>query len=331
MEDLYETLGVQKTASSEEIKKAYRKLSLEYHPDRNNGSDESTEKFKKISTAYEILGDPDQRNKYDMKGSSHPGGLNPADILNFFSKNMFNMGGMGGGMPMGMHQVHVSNMGNMGNMPHNMGNNMPHNLPPNVQVHMGMGGPHFFTMDSIRQGLGKPPPIIKNEEITLSKSYVGCTIPLDITRWIIENGVKREESETLYVTIPKGVDNNEIIILREKGNILNDTNKGDVKIFIKVKNDTDFTRTGLDLFLNKTITLKEALCGFSFDMKYIDDRIFKINNGNGNVIAFNHKKMIPEMGMKRDNITGNLIIEFTIVFPEKLTPEQIESIAKALP
>jgi DnaJ-class molecular chaperone len=311
--NLYEALGITKTATQEEIKKAYRKLSLEFHPDRNNGSAESTEKFQKISNAYETLGDEDKRKRYDMgdntfnnfNNNNNGEGIDPNEIFNFFSQNIF--GKMGQHMNMGTHHVNMSG--------------------PNGPV---SHGPSFFNVEGLRQSLNKPIPIMKNLEITLTKSYVGCTLPLEITRWVNENGIKREETETIYITIPKGVDNNELIILRDKGNIINDSIKGDIKIFIAVKNDTEFIRNGLDLVLNKTISLKESLCGFSFDMKYFDGRTFKINNGNGNVIGFNYKKVLPDMGMKRDNHTGNIIINFTIVFPEKLTPEQVESLLNIL-
>lgn len=312
-DNLYDILGVDKTASTEDIKKAYRKLSLLHHPDRNNGSDESKGRFQKIQHAYETLGNEEKRKQYDqpqphMFQHTHGGGMhmniNPDEIFNFFSKNMF-----GGGMPPGVNVMH-------GGMP---------------------GMPQFFNMDNIRNGLMKPQPIIKNEELTLSKAYTGCTIPLQITRWIVENNTKREETETIYVTIPKGVDNNEIIIIRDKGNSLADNNKGDIKLFIKIVNDTDFIRNGLDLILNKTITLKEALCGFSFDMKYIDGREFKLNNGNGNIIHNNYNKVIQHMGMKRainpqmaQEHTGNLIINFNVAFPEKLTEEQIAGLTKIL-
>lgn len=327
-ENLYELLGINKSASQEEIKKAYRKLSMEYHPDRNNGSEASTEKFKKISAAYETLGDESNRRSYDMMGCMGMGmgggggghnmgpGINPNDIFNFFSKNVFNGMGM--------------DMGGIGGMAMNM-------MDPEAAIHMNMGmgngrssNTHFFSMDNLKKGLNKPVPIVKNVEITLSNSYNGCTIPFEITRWIVENGVKREEEEKLYVNIPCGIDNNELIILREKGNILNEQNKGDVKIFVKINNDTDFIRNGLDLILHKTISLKEALCGLSFDLKYFDGKLFKINNGNGNVININHKKIIPNMGMKRDNHIGKLIIEFKIIFPEKLTQEQVKSISNVL-
>ena len=95
-------------------------------------------------------------------------------------------------------------------------------------------------------------------------------------------------------------------------------------------NETEFQRQGLDLILHKTISLKDSLCGFSFDMKYIDDRIFKINNGQGNIITHNYKKVIQKMGLKREQHVGNLIIEFSVVFPDKLTDEQMDALAKIL-
>lgn len=316
-EDYYKILGLEKNASSEDIKKAYRKLSLQHHPDRNNNSEESNELFKKIQNAYEILSDEDKRRNYDNGGMSNfngmpfppgnfrpgPGGtmhmnIDPSEIFNFFSKNIFNMA-----------NNFTGQNGNNGQMP---------------------GGVHVFNMSNMKTQLMKPPPIIKNIEITLSKAYSGCTVPIDITRWIIENNVKREENETLYVDIPQGIDNNEIIIMRDKGNVLADNNKGDIKIFIKINNDTCFIRNGLDLILNKTINLKEALCGFTMDMKYIDGREFKINNNKGNIITTNYNKVLHNMGMKRGGHSGNLIINFNVAFPEKLSDEQIEKLSNIL-
>ena len=303
-ENLYEVLEVKETASQEEIKKAYRKLSLMYHPDRNNNSPDSTNKFQKISSAYDIIGDEEKRKQYDMqkKGIPFPNhspsffhttnaNIDPSEILNFFSNNFFNN---------------------------------------NATVNGAKMGQNMFTMDNLKQKLAKPPPIVKTETINLSKAYTGYNMPIEITRWIIENEIKREETETIYIPIPLGIDNNEIIILREKGNILSDTNKGDIKIFIKIQNDTDFIRNGLDLVLNKTINLKDALCGFVFDLKYLDGRVFKINNTTGNIITNNYNKVLKGMGMRRDNHIGNLIINFTVSFPEKLTNEQMNSLREIL-
>jgi DnaJ-class molecular chaperone len=185
-------------------------------------------------------------------------------------------------------------------------------------------------MENMKQRLAKPTPIIKTETISLNKAFTGYNMPVEITRWIVENDLKREETEMIYIPIPRGVDNNEIIILRDKGNVLAENNKGDIKVFIKIQNDTEFVRNGLDLILNKTIGIKDALCGFSFDMNYLDGRIFKINNTVGNIITNNTNKVLNGMGMKRDEHTGNLIINFNVVFPEQLTTEQIEALQAIL-
>jgi DnaJ-class molecular chaperone len=327
MSNHYEVLGVTESASADDIKKAYRKLSLQYHPDRNSNSAESTTKFQSISAAYDIIGDENKRRQYDAQlrmpnmgmgmpfpgGMQFPGGMHfpqggmhfqsggaptffttsnvdidPAEILNFISSNFFKGGGGGG------------------------------------------GGGGMFSMENIKQKLAKPVPIIKTETISLSKAYTGFNMPIEITRWIVENDVKREETETVYLPIPKGVDNNEIIIMREKGNILSEHNKGDIKVFIKIQNDTEFIRNGLDLCLNKTISLKDALCGFAFDMNYLDGRIFKLNNTVGNIVTHNYNKVLQGLGMKREEHVGNLIINFNVTFPEHLSETQVEALRAIL-
>ena len=151
-----------------------------------------------------------------------------------------------------------------------------------------------------------------------------------IKRWCKEANTKREEEETLYIQIPKGADNNEIIVLREKGNSINASIKSDVKVFIKVNNDTPLTRNGLDLTFKKTISLKDALCGLSFDLPYINGKTYKINNDIGSIIQPGYRKIIPSMGMEREDIKGSLIIEFNVEFPEKLSIEKINKLKDLL-
>jgi DnaJ family protein B protein 4 len=316
--NLYAALGVAENASSEEIKKAYRKLSLQFHPDRNQNSPESTAKFQNISAAYETIGDENKRRNYDMQarmqqfppqqhgmggGMGGMGGaasffangnveIDPSEIFNFFSNTFFSGGGGGGG---------------------------------GIRI-----GPTIFNMDNLKQRLAKPTPIILNETITLSKAFTGYNMPIEITRWIVENDMKREETEMIYLPIPKGIDNNELIIVRDRGNMLNEHNKGDIKVFIKIENDTEFIRNGLDLSINKEISLKDALCGFVFDLNYLDGRIFKITNNPGNIVSSNYSKVINGFGMKRDEHVGNMIINFNVKFPETLTETQIEALRNIL-
>ena len=130
--------------------------------------------------------------------------------------------------------------------------------------------------------------------------------------------------------MPKGIDNNEIIVLENQGNVQGPNCKGDVKVFIKIENESGFERRGLDLIYDKKITLKESLCGFSFELKYINNKTYTINNKSGNIIPPEYMKIIPAMGLTRDDHTGNLIIHFILEFPASLTAEQIETLEKIL-
>ena len=304
----YNILEVPETASQDEIKKAYRKLSMMYHPDKNGNSQESTEKFQKISEAYEVLGDQEKKQEYDMTQN------NP------FMKMMSGSGGFKPNMSHGMNPVDelFSNLFGMPFM--NMG-------PPDMQFGPNVRVFHNGRPVNIQPGyVQKPAPITKNINVPIDKILTGTTIPVDIERWIIENGTKMFEHETVYVSVPKGIDEGEIIVLKEKGNIVTDDNKGDIKIFIKIDNNTEFKRNGLDLILEKMITVKEALCGFSFELKYITGKVYTITNNSGNIISNGYKKTIPNMGLTRDDHTGHLVIIFDVKFPEKLSEDILASL-----
>ena len=176
--------------------------------------------------------------------------------------------------------------------------------------------------------IDKPTPILKTVEIEMSMVLTGGNIPVEIERWIYE-GEKVFEKETIYLDIPKGIDDNELLVLREKGNVRGKM-VGDIKIFIKVNNSTKFQRNGLDLLYEKTISLKDALCGFSFDLKYINGKKYTINNQKGNIIPPNFKKIISNMGLERNGYVGNLIISFHVQFPENLSIENINKMEECL-
>ena len=321
-DNFYNVLGVPETSTNEEIKKAYRKLSLKYHPDKNNGDPESVKMFQNISEAYEVLGDSQKKNEYDMMRNNPfahmgiPGGMPhggmPFQHMDDILSNIIFGGLGGGGSPFGGMPF--------GAMP---GGGMP--FPP--------GGPNiriFRNGVPVNFGNEKPQPITKTISINMETVLNGGKIPIEIERWILVNGNQNHEKQTLYVDIVKGVDNNEIIVLKDQGNVVNEQCKGDVKIFIKIENDSEYQRRGLDLILEKRISLKEALCGFSFDLKYINGKVYTINNHPGNVIPPEYQKVIPNMGLTRDNHVGNLIIIFHVEFPEKMSLENIELLKNIL-
>jgi DnaJ-class molecular chaperone len=304
----YSVLGVNDKSSSEEIKKAYRKLSLELHPDRKGGD---TEKFKELNEAYSVLGDSDKKNYYDTMRNGgemrhdNPMHVNPDDFFNMFFG--------GGGIP-GMHP--------------GMAGMFPPGMFGSTNFHVFKNGMPF----NMNQSLQKPAPIIMNIEISLDDSFIGASKPIEIERWIhdTQTNVKRIEKETLYINIPKGIDDNEMIILQEKGNMIGDSNKGDIKLFVKINNTSQLTRDGLNLIYKKQITLKESLCGFSFDLPYLNGKTFKISNSGGVVVGNGYNKVIPNLGLSRDDHVGSLIINFTILYPEKISEEQVKELERIL-
>jgi DnaJ-class molecular chaperone len=176
----------------------------------------------------------------------------------------------------------------------------------------------------------KPLPIIHNLSITLEQVLTGANIPIQIEKWVLEHGNKIYEFETINVEIPKGVNDNEVILLREKGNVINSHNIGDIKIIISIQNNTTFKRCGLDLIYHHTITLKEALCGFKFELTYLNGKTYNINNTSGKVIVPGHVTNIPSLGLTRNDMTGSLQIHFTIDFPMSLTDIQISQLTNIL-
>lgn len=336
-DDLYKILEMPETASIDEIKKSYRRLSLQHHPDRNGNSSESVAKFQQISDAYETLGDADKKREYDMmknnpfiKMMGHPGhgggGHGGPGMMHFNPFAHFGQGhsqnpmddilaglfGLNQGQNLGQGQGQGHPFMNVqGQNPFGQNIRVFHNgIPVNMNQHQ------------------KPQPIISTIVVPIDKILTGTTVPIDIERWIMENGNKVFEHETIYVPVPKGMDEGEQILLKDKGNILNEHFKGDVKVVIKIENNTGFQRQGLDLFLPKTISIKEALCGFTFELKYITGKTYTINNNAGNIIPNGYKKIIPNMGFSRDEHTGNLIIVFDVKFPEKLSDDVLEALKK---
>jgi DnaJ-class molecular chaperone len=284
----YEILEIDKNATKEDIKKAYRKLSLIHHPDKNGNSQESIDKIQDINEAYEVLSNPEKRMIYDNGSDSmmFPNEI-PVDLNDIFS-SLFQMNSMNS------HTNGFRVFFNGQNM------NMSH-----VQ------------------------PIIKTLTLTFEKVLLNLKIPLEITRTIQTHHTQIKESETIYIDIPQGIDDGEILIIKEKGNIINNV-KGDVKILIKIENNTEFKRLGLDLFYEKTILLKDALCGCSFELKHLNGKSYTITNSTtvGHVICQNYRRNIPNMGLMRDGYLGNLIISFNIKFPEQLSESVLEELRK---
>jgi len=312
MTNFYEVLEVGREASETEIKKAYRSLSLKWHPDRNPAQDANA-KFQQINEAYETLSDPAKRADYDNQ-------------LNGVFRHPF-MGHPGQGGPPGMDEMNdIHNIFNMmfgGGMP-----GMP-GMPQGGGIHIfhAGGGPGVNIFHQIQ----KPTPIIKNVKITFEQAYSGCTIHIPIEKWHIEGQLRISEIDTMYIPVPAGIDNGEMVILRACGNKINEEIKGDVKLVVEVEAHETFQRHGMDLIYPKRISLKDALTGFAFDIQHISGKTLCLNNQTNNtIIKPGFKRVIPGLGMNRDNNTGNLIIEFSVDFPDSITDEQRAALADIL-
>ena len=318
MNDYYKTLNVSNNATDVEIKKQYRKLSLQYHPDRNNGNDE---KFKEINEAFETLSDSHKRRTYDVQKQ--------------FSSDMDDL-------PI---QEGLESLFNMFLNPNNRGSTRTPQMPlfpggfgrgGGSVGGGGGGGPniHFFSSNldddlSSFINVGSPPPehIEKKISITLQQAYFGCNIPVEIKRTVKRSNDKYIEKETIYIDVPKGVDNNEKIVIENKGNVCNQQ-CSNVNIFVSVENNEDFIRDGLNLIYEKRISFKESLCGFSFVIKHLAGKEFKLNSKSGDVILHMQEKSVSNLGMIRNEKTGNLIIRFKIIPPNSLNAEQLALIEK---
>ena len=308
----YDILGVSKEAEQDEIKKAYRKLSLQFHPDRNPDP-EATEKYKAINEAYEVLSDGQKREQYNMELQ--------------FGSNGGHMGGFPGGFPPGFPGGDIfSMMFGMPGMPGMGGGG------PNIRVfHSGGGGfppgfPGGEGFEAFFQQMHKPPAITKQISITLGQAYQGVTLQLEVERQSQRGPIMIHEPEVLNVAIPAGIEHGETILLNGQGNGQGDM-RGDVKLVIHIEDHPIFKRQGQDLVYVKHISLKDSLCGFSVDVQHLNGKMLHMNNqANPTVVKPGFKKVVPGLGMNRSGQTGNLVLEFVVDFPDTLTPEQIETL-----
>ena len=322
MPDYYDILGISKDASESEIKKAYRSLSLKYHPDRNP-SEEAKTKILEINEAYETLSDAQKKQQYDMGGSEHPffgggggfpfGGGHPFGHQHEFHdvNDIFNMmfsGGMGGMNMGGM------NMGGMG---------------------MGMGGMNMGGMPNIRvfhngiPVIQKPSPVRVELKLTLEQAFTGMTAHKILFE---RNRNGHLEKDHMVINLPAGIDEGEVVIVTEHGHVVQDRIKGDLHIAIKIIKHELFERKGMDLQYKKSLTLKEALCGFYLEIPHLNGKLLRLNHsGTSHVIKPGDTRNIPDFGMiKEGHKTGNLTVLFDVVFPDKLTEAKIEILSEVL-
>ena len=344
--DYYKILGVDEKSSEDEIKKAYRRMSMLHHPDKNGNTDESKQMFQELNNAYANLSDPHKRRTYDMMrrgiGGGGGGGIHP---------NMFHFGGGGGGgggpqgFPPGIPEelLHMLFGAGLGGVHQGQGQGQGHgNNSPGPKVvfqtfHNGrspMGAHQQQQQQQQHQPHVRiyqvPETIIKTVSLTLEQCFNGCSFPLEIDRQVPDNDIIKIERETIHAQIPKGVQGGDTIILNDCGHMNEAGMKGDVHIIINVLQHPMFKVENNDLTIEKTVSLKSALCGFDFEITHLNGRIFKLANKPGNIIKPGSIKTIPGLGLEKNGEAGSLKIKFNVEFPDTLTQEQINALQNGL-
>jgi DnaJ-class molecular chaperone len=238
--DFYDVLGVARNATEADIKRAYRKLAKQYHPDQNKGNKDAETRFKEVQEAYDVLSDKDKRARYDQFGHA---GIDPrfgggswtasegegVDLSDF--ADIFNMGGGGGESPFGRGIFEQIFGGRVGG-------------GPRVRVH-------------------RPARDIEHEvPLTFEQAVRGTTLDLEIA---LDGSRQR-----IAVHVPAGVRDGQTIRVRGQGELGTRGQAGDLHVICRVQPHAYFRREGDDIYLDVPVTISEAALGAKIDLPTID-------------------------------------------------------------
>ena len=290
--EYYQSLGLQKGASAEEIKKAYRKLAVKYHPDKNPGDRSAEDRFKEINEAYAVLSDPQKKAQYDQFGSSgfHQR-YSQEDIFRGFDvSDLFKDMGLGGS-----DDIFSRIFGGAGGFQQQRGRGF------GTRRQRG----EDFTMEL---------------KVSFREAYSGCEKKVAFSK----NG-KREE---LVVKVPAGVENGSRLRLQGKGGEgVGGGPQGDIYLTIVVGSDAQFVREGDDIITERQITFSESALGCSLEVPTLEGtKRIKVPAG----IQPGTKIRLKGLGFAHMGSTGkgDLYVRVGLKVPEHLSPEQLELIKK---
>jgi len=357
---LYKLLNLEKNATEKEIKKAYRKLALKYHPDRNKDDKDAEEKFKNVSRAYEILSDPEKRDIYDKYGeeavnnSANGNHRAASDIFShFFGSNggvPFNMGGGFGSMFGNRRQETLDKGPNKKVLLRLSFKEMMNGGDRKIEyarnklcskcAGVGTSSANNIINCKTCKGQGNITYIRQLGPGMVTQTTQACNV-CHGKKTIIKKGFECKKcrgnkvlhlKEQLNIDIPKGAKKKEYIIIKGKSD--NDPKyerPGDLIIIFDEKEELNMSRNGNDLIYNKRILLSEALTGLEFKYNHPSGKTIIIVYND--VIKPNDVKKVPGLGFpkKNSNYFGDLLIKFDIKFPDMIDISRRELIYKLLP
>ncbi|XP_042477014.1 dnaJ homolog subfamily B member 13-like [Macadamia integrifolia] len=339
--DYYKVLQVDRSAKEDDLKKAYRKLAMKWHPDKNPRSKKEAEaKFKQISEAYDVLSDPQKRAVYDQYGEEGLKGQVPPPGAGGFS----GMPDVGGGGPT-MFRFNPRNaddifseffglstpFGGMGDMGGRGGG-------PSPAFSRSIFGEDIFSQlrggggEASSNALRKAPPIERTLPCNLEDLYKGTTKKMKISRDVTDpSGRPSTVEEILTIDIKPGWKKGTKITFPEKGNEQRGLIPSDLVFIIDEKPHSVFKRDANDLIVMQKIPLVEALTGYTVQLPTLDGRNLTIPINS--VISPSYEEVVKGEGMpipKEPSKRGNLRIKFNIKFPSRLTQDQKTGIKRLL-
>lgn len=296
--DFYKVLGVSKDVSEAELKKVYRKLAREYHPDSNQGNAKAEAKFKEISEAYSVLSDKEQRAEYDQIRAMGSGARFTAGGPQGGFNDAFSGFGRGGGQQFTFQQG--------GGFEDILGG-------------MFGGGGRFGQSSGGFQGFGGPQKgqdLVSSVTIDFFEAFHGETLELTTS-----------EGRTVKVKIPAGVADAQKIRLRGKGYPSPDGGEaGDIVLTVKVRKHPVFERDGLNIKVNVPVTFAEAALGATIEVPTPDGENVKLKVAPGTPSG--RSLRVKGRGIKTAKGTGDLLAVVQIAVPSHLDADAKEALEK---
>jgi molecular chaperone DnaJ len=351
--DYYEVLGVEKNASKDDIKKAYRKLAIQYHPDKNPGNKQAEEKFKEATEAYEILGDDQKKAAYDQYGFAGVEGMaGQGDFSSVFRgfEDIFGEGGFS--------SIFENIFGGGGGFRRSSSGGVRQGANLRYDIEIPFKDAVFGTKDKIQyshnescetcKGSGSTdgsskklcPTCRGSGQVRHSQGFFSVATPCyncNGEGYIIEKPCNdcggsgtQKKRQKIMVTIPAGVENGKRVVIPRQGDTgPNGGPPGDLYVFIRIKRHEYFERQGLDLYCAVPISISQAALGADIRVTSLDNKTIKVKVPAG--IQNGKMLRIRDEGVPSGSQRGSLYIKLMVQIPEKLSrrgKELLEELAK---